>query len=66
MSFQIVSKPIPSLDMWVYFFWPHRGCLFVWFHNPVGHNEDVVSAWGGKGGGGGGGGGVVFVTSHIR
>ena len=26
---------------------PRRGCLFVWPRNPMGHNEDVVSAWGG-------------------
>ena len=35
------------------FVWPCKGCLSVWSHNLVGHNEDVVSAWG------------VFVTSHI-
>ena len=29
------------------FVWPRKGCLFVWPHNPMGHNEDVVSAWGG-------------------
>ena len=23
------------------------GCSSVWPRNPVGHNEDVVSAWGG-------------------
>ena len=35
-SLQIVSELIPDLSVW-----------FVWSHNPVGHNEDVVSVWGG-------------------
>nr|CAN83489.1 hypothetical protein VITISV_001324 [Vitis vinifera] len=35
------------------FVWPRKGCLSIWSHNPVGHNDDVVFAWG------------VFVTSHI-
>ena len=47
---QMVSEPIPDPDVGVYSVWPR---------NPMGHNEDVVSAWGGGGGGG------VFVTSHI-
>ena len=33
-SLQIVSELIPDLSVW-----------FVWSHNPVGHNEDVVSVW---------------------
>ena len=35
----------PTL-MWG-FVWPRKGCLSVWPRNPMGHNEDVVSAWGG-------------------
>ena len=31
-----------------------RGCLIVWPRNPMGHNENIVSTWGGEGGGGGG------------
>ena len=27
------------------FVWPRKECLFVWPHNPIGHNEDVVSTW---------------------
>ena len=27
------------------FVWFHKGCLFVGPHNPMGHNEDVVSTW---------------------
>ena len=30
------------------------GCLFVWPHNPMGYNENVVSTY------------EVFVTSHIK
>ena len=40
----LVSEPIPDPDV---------GVCSVWPRNPMGHNEDVVSAWG------------VFVTSHI-
>ena len=29
------------------FVWLRKGCLSVWPRNPMGHNEDVVSAWGG-------------------
>ena len=29
------------------FVWLRKGCLSVWSLNPMGHNEDVVSAWGG-------------------
>ena len=29
------------------FVWPRKECLSVWPRNPMGHNEDVVSAWGG-------------------
>ena len=50
---RVVSKTITDLDVGVCFVWLHRGCLIVWPHNPMGHNEDVVSACG------------VFVTSHI-
>ena len=32
----MVLEPIPDLDVG-----------FVWSRNPMGHNEDVVSAWGG-------------------
>ena len=32
--------------MWE-FVWPHKGCLSVWPPNLMGHNEDVVSVWGG-------------------
>ena len=35
-----------STSMWE-FVWPRNGCLFVRPHNLMGHNEDVVSAWGG-------------------
>ncbi|RVW33229.1 Retrovirus-related Pol polyprotein from transposon RE1 [Vitis vinifera] len=28
------------------FVWLRKGCLSVWPRNPMGHNEDVVSAWG--------------------
>ena len=40
-SLQMVSEPIPD---------PGAGvclALSVWPRNPMGHNEDVVSAWGG-------------------
>ena len=40
------------------FVWPRKGCLSVWHRNPMGHNEDVVFAYGGGRGGG-------FVMSHI-
>ena len=29
------------------FVWPRKWCLSVWPRNLMGHNEDVVSAWGG-------------------
>ena len=29
------------------FVWSCKGCLPVWPRNPMGHNDDVVSAWGG-------------------
>ena len=29
------------------FVWLRKGCLSVWPCNPIGHNEDIVSAWGG-------------------
>ena len=32
----MVSEPISDPDMRVY---------SVWLHNPMGHNEDVVSTW---------------------
>ena len=47
----MVSEPIPDLDL---------GVCSIWPGNPMGHNEDVVSAWGGGGAVGG-----FFVTSHI-
>ena len=34
----MVSEPIPDLDL---------GVCSIWPGNPMGHNEDVVSAWGG-------------------
>ena len=37
----MVSKPIPDPDVGVCL------ALFVWPRNPMGHNEDVVSVWGG-------------------
>ena len=37
-SLQMVLEPIPDLDV---------GVCSVWPRNPMGHNEDVVSAWGG-------------------
>ena len=52
----MVSKPIPDPDVRVCFLWPR---------NPMGHNEDFVSAWGEGGGGGGGGGGVCHVPHWI-
>ena len=48
-SLQMVSEPIPDPGVGVCL------ALSVWPHNPMGHNEDVVSAWGGG----------VFVMSHI-
>ena len=49
----MLSEPIPDPDpnVGVCSIWPRRGCLFVWPFNPIGHNEDVVSAGGGGGGG---------------
>ena len=29
------------------FVWSRKGCLSVWPRNPMGHNEDIVSTWGG-------------------
>ena len=29
------------------FVWLRKGCLFVWPRDPMGHNENVMSAWGG-------------------
>ena len=37
----MVSESIPDPDV---------GVCSVWPHNLMGHNEDVVSAWGGGGG----------------
>ena len=51
-SLQMVSELIPDPDV---------GVCSVWPHNPMGHNEDVVSA----GGGGGGGGGVCHIPHRI-
>ena len=48
----MVSEPIPDPDV---------GVCSVWPRNPMGHNEDVVSAWGG----GGGGGGVCHIPHRI-
>ena len=42
----MVSELIIDLNMGVYSVWSHGGCLSVWPCNPIGHNEDVVSAWG--------------------
>ena len=56
----MVLKPILDPDVGVYYVWLRRGCLIVWPHNPMGHNEDVVSAWGG-----GGGGGVCHIPHRI-
>ena len=50
-SLQMVLEPIPNFGVRVCL--ALRECLSVWPHNPMGHNEDVVSAWG------------VFVTSDI-
>ena len=49
--YKMISESIPDLGVVVCL--AQYGCLFVQPRNPVGHNEDVVSAWG------------VFVTSHI-
>ena len=35
-----------STSVWG-FVWLRKGCLFVWPRNPMRHNENVVSAWGG-------------------
>ena len=40
-SLQMVSKPIPDPGVGVCL------ALSVWPRNPMGHNEDVGSAWGG-------------------
>ena len=40
-SLQMVSEPIPDPGVGVCL------ALSVWPRNPMGHNEDVVSAWGG-------------------
>ena len=40
-SLQMVLKPIPDPGVGVCL------ALSVWPCNPMGHNEDVVSAWGG-------------------
>ena len=40
-SLQMVSEPIPDPGVGVCL------ALSVWPCNPMGHNEDVVSAWGG-------------------
>ena len=42
-SLQMVSKPIPDPGVGVCL------ALSVWPRNPMGHNEDVGSAWGGGG-----------------
>ncbi|KAL6315282.1 hypothetical protein AAG906_000367 [Vitis piasezkii] len=34
-----------STSVWG-FVWLRKGCLSVWPRNPMGHNENVVSAWG--------------------
>ena len=47
-SLEMVSEPIPDLDV---------GVCSVWPRNPMGHNEDVVSA--------GGGGGVCHIPHRI-
>ena len=44
--YKIVSELIPNLDVGVCYFWPHGGCLSVCPRNPMGHNKDIVSAWG--------------------
>ena len=51
---RVVSKPILDLDVGICTIWPHKGCLYISSCNPMGHNKDVVSTWGG-----------MFVTSHI-
>ena len=45
----MVSEPILDFDVGVYYAWPRRGCLSVSLRNPMGHNEDVVSGFGGGG-----------------
>ena len=40
---QMVSEPIPDPGEGVCL---AKGCLSVWPRNPMGHNENVVSAWG--------------------
>ena len=40
-SLQMVSEPIPNPGVGVCL------ALSIWPRNPMGHNEDVVSAWGG-------------------
>ena len=39
------DKNFLSYPMWG-FVWPRKGCLSVWPYNPIGHNKDVVFAWG--------------------
>ena len=46
-SLQMVSEPIPDPNVGVCL------ALSVWPYNPMGHNEDVMFAWG------------VFMMSHI-
>ena len=48
-SLQIVLEPIPDFNVEVRSVWSRRGCLSVWPYNPMGYNEDVVSALGGGG-----------------
>ncbi|RVW82945.1 (-)-germacrene D synthase [Vitis vinifera] len=43
LDFNLSRSPTP---VWG-FVWLRKGCLSVWPRNPMGHNEDVVSAWGG-------------------
>lgn len=42
-SLQKVSKTILK-PRWK-LVWPCEGCLFVWPHNPIGQNEDVMFTW---------------------
>ena len=56
----MVSESIFDPDVGVCFVWLRRGCLIVWSCNPMGHNEDIVSAWGG-----GGGGNVCHISHQI-
>ena len=54
-SLQMVSKSILSTSVWG----------FVWPHNSMGYNEDVVSAWRERERGGGELGGVCDVSHWI-